>query len=367
LLSHHFPDKTPPPSESESFCSLDSQLTSDTSDDGYHSDQGVAGKSVREMARVQKRELKQARTSERKKRKRDAEILEAEFASRDPAPTYSSDALQISKLRYIPGREVKENQDFDVTRGVLTVRIRSKKKLKQAPGTVKWYPPRYQSLTVNAEGNTQVNHSISTSWAADVFTPKFLHFVRSVGTKEEQNKVQWTKRRWIRVPVGRANDNQPPCEITCPRIRCRYLQHDFDTCVFMSMASVFHHAGQKETGNYLASISHAAGSEHWDARSQVDRLMMEVRKRDLVYCKVDFRSSRKAIAKVKIFNPDPSPQLWILLGRDGGTNHAIGVFGNYVFDSNVGTALTLSQTTLDWCSNCKKGFSRIHMYVRFGK
>jgi hypothetical protein len=367
LLSHNFPDKTPPPSDSESAYSLDSQLTSDTSDDGNYSDQTVTARSIRKMARVQKREMKKIRTSEKGKRKREAKVKIAEFATREPAPTLASDVLQISKLRYIPGRRVKENQDFDVTRGTLTVTKRSKKKVKQAPGTVKWYPPRYQSLTVNAEGNTEVNHSISTSWVGDVFAPKFLDFVRSVGTKEEQNKVQWTKRRWIRVPVGRANTNEPPDEIICPRVRCRYLQHDFNTCVFMSMASAFHHAGQKETANFLASISHARGSEHWDARSQVDRLMTEVRKRDSVYCKVDFRSSKKAIAKVNIFNPEPCPQLWILLGRDGGTNHAVAVFGEYIFDSNVSTALTLSQQTLDWCSNCEQGFSRIHMYVRFGK
>jgi hypothetical protein len=367
LLSQNFPDQTPPSSDAESVCSLDSQLTSDTSDDGCWSDQDVSSRSIRKMARVQKGELKKIRNNERRKRKRDAEMELAEYASRDANPTLTSDALQISKLRYIPVQQVKENEDLDFTTGVLAVAPRSKKKFRKLHGTVKFYHARYQSLTINAQGKTAVNHSISTSWVAGIFTPRFLELVRSVGTKEDQNKVAWSKRRWIHVPAGCASDNEPPNEIICPSIRCRYLQHEFNTCVFMSMASVFHHAGRKETANYLASISHARGSEDWDARSQLDRLMVEVRKRELVYCKVDFRSSRKAVAKVKIFEPDLCPQLWLLLGRDGGTNHAIGVFGKYVFDSNVGTALTLSQRTLDWCSNCKEGFSRIHMYVRFGR
>jgi hypothetical protein len=29
--------------------------------------------------------------------------------------------------------------------------------------------------------------------------------------------------------------------------------------------------------------------------------------------------------------------------------------------------MKLSKETLDWCSNCAEGFTRIHMYVRFHK
>jgi hypothetical protein len=77
----------------------------------------------------------------------------------------------------------------------------------------------------------------------------------------------------------------------------------------MLMASVFHHAGQKDSANYLSSISHARGSEDWDARSQLDGLMMEVKNCKLVYRKVNFLTNKKAIAKVKILEPEPCPQL----------------------------------------------------------
>ena len=104
-----------------------------------------------------------------------------------------------------------------------------------------------------------------------------------------------------------------------------------------------------------------------DARSQLDKLMKEVRTHEKVYNKIDFLSSPKAIAKLEIYKPDPSPQLWILLGKDGGTNHAVGVFGIHVFDSNVKKAMRLSKETLDWCCNCKEGFTRIHMFILFRK
>jgi hypothetical protein len=57
----------------------------------------------------------------------------------------------------------------------------------------------------------------------------------------------------------------------------------------------------------------------------------------LVYRKVKFWTNKKAIAKVEMLEPEPCPQLWLILGGDGRSNHAIGVFGEYVFDSNVGT------------------------------
>ena len=52
LLHQNFPEVTPPPSDHSSISSLDSELTSDTSDDEIHTNQGVGAKSRRIMCRL---------------------------------------------------------------------------------------------------------------------------------------------------------------------------------------------------------------------------------------------------------------------------------------------------------------------------
>jgi hypothetical protein len=95
--------------------------------------------------------------------------------------------------------------------------------------------------------------------------------------------------------------------------------------------------------SYLSSVAHAAGIQELDARTQLDRLMKDVRTREPLYRKVDSLTSGKAIARLDMYKPDPNPQLWILLGTDGGTNHAMGVIGECVFSSNVPNALKLTK------------------------
>ena len=217
------------------------------------------------------------------------------------------------------------------------------------------------------DGKSVVGFSLSTSWVAATFHPKFLELVRNVGIKENTRNLQWSKRKWIPVPAGNVKDEKAPQDIIHSSVHCRYQQNDFSTCVFKSMASVFHHAGRKDVASYLSLISHARGTEVMDVRQQLERLRTEVRKRETLYRKVDFLTNEKAIARLDIYKPDASPQLCILLGKDGGTNHAVGVIQDYVFNSNVSNALKFSKTTLDWCCNCTGGFTRIHMYLCFSK
>jgi hypothetical protein len=162
-------------------------------------------------------------------------------------------------------------------------------------------------------------------------------------------------------------DDPPPMELLYPGVPCCYQQNDYNTCVYKSMASVFHFVGRKDVTNYLSLIAHASGAPDLDAVTQVNRLCTEVQKRETVFRKIDYMKKEKAIARLNIYDPEPNPKLWILLPRDGGTSHAVGVIGEYVFDSNVPNAMKLSKGTLDWFSNCKDGFTRIHMYVRFRK
>ena len=43
----------------------------------------------------------------------------------------------------------------------------------------------------------------------------------------------------------------------------------------------------------------------------------------------------------------------VLKGSDGGVQHGIGIWGNALFDSTQGCALTLCKESLDWCCGGK--------------
>jgi hypothetical protein len=363
VLNDQFPEDTPPPSDGSSVISLDSQLTSDTSDDENYSNQLPLNISIRQGKRLQKREDKLNRDNMRMEKREAA----ANKPHDDPGLELPEEVTQISKLRYIPQQKVKDWQELDFKTGELTELPRPKKRLKTSQGEEKFYPARYQSLMYTKRGKSEMGCSINCSWVHGVFNERYLELVREVGIKENNNETKWTKRRWIPVPVGSKMEDPPPKELLYPGIRCRYQQNDYNTCVYKSMASVFHFAGRKDVANYLSSIAHASGTPDLDAVTQVTRLCTEVQKRETVYRKIDYLKKEKAIARLNIYDPEPNPKLWILLAKDGGTSHAVGVIGDYVFDSNVPNAMKLSKETLDWCSNCAEGFTRIHMYVRFHK
>ena len=76
----------------------------------------------------------------------DAKRERLAFDSREPVSKTSDEIMQISKLRYIPIQQAKENEELDFKTGLMEVMPSQRKKLKSPPGTVKYYPARYQSL-----------------------------------------------------------------------------------------------------------------------------------------------------------------------------------------------------------------------------
>jgi hypothetical protein len=93
-----------------------------------------------------------------------------------------------------------------------------------------------------------------------------------------------------------------------------------------------------------------------------------VKEHDNVYNKVDYWKKEKALAKYNLFrDSNEYPKLIVLRGCDGGVQHAVSEVGNIIFDSNQQKGLVLSKQSLDWCCNCKGGFSRIHALVQFRK
>ena len=368
LLENSFPEHPLLSSDDSSISSLDSQLTSDSSDDEWEVETGSETQLQRKQARENKRAKKLQHHLERKERRIAFRVRKQELAAARAVEEIEEEVTQIAKLRYIPIQYVADDEVFNFKSGKRHEMEPSAKRFKCAEGSRKYYPARYQSMCYDYKGRSVIAHSLTIAWTENVFNSRFTQLVKNVGISENNTTTKWSKRRWIPVPAGNVIDPKPPNElINLSRTRCHYQQKEFNTCVFKAMASAFHAAGSKPVASYLSSIARAKGNQDMDSRTQVERLMTAIRRRESVYKKGDLYTSETAIATVDMYGGERSPQLWILLGRDGGTSHAVGVFGNNVFDSNVPYSMKLTKETLDWCCNCEGGFNRIHTFVRFRK
>jgi hypothetical protein len=59
-----------------------------------------------------------------------------------------------------------------------------------------------------------------------------------------------------------------------------------------------------------------------------------------------------------------SPTLIIPTGADGGVQHAITTFREYIFDSTTVQAMHLTKESLDWCCNTPSNFKEVFA-IRF--
>jgi hypothetical protein len=189
--------------------------------------------------------------------------------------------------------------------------------------------------------------------------------VKTIGREETNSEVDINRRKWIPVPIGdSSSQNVPPHLIV--NVRVQYQQGEDKTCLLTSLASAFHHVGQKHTGLVLASI--AKETENLPADEQLSAAISAVKEHDMVYKKYEYWKKTKALSRHDLFrDSNDNPKLIVLRGCDGGVQHAISVVGNVIFDSNRKEGLVLSKESLDWCCNCNGGFSRVHALVQFRK
>jgi hypothetical protein len=59
------------------------------------------------------------------------------------------------------------------------------------------------------------------------------------------------------------------------------------------------------------------------------------------------------------------PMLVVLLGLDGGNQHAVAIVEDLLFDSSLPNALKLTKCALDWSCSCEGGYVRVKMAIKF--
>ena len=257
---------------------------------------------------------------------------------RDALEDYETDALQISKIRYLPEKKKIDGQGREYTlkpkwRGLIQTNIYSK--------------IEYRDL--------------EDEWVKKNIRPGFIELLKDVAVNN----------RYLLIPEGACNshlpssgifpDNAPIAHYSCVNVAGR--------CVYSALASGLHHlglhreaffvdAGYNDIESETSPMDHARSILFGDEASSN---IFESTGTGKSYQLHSF--GRKKKRKWNTLRDSPFYSLCLLGVRsnDGKTDHAICIVGEWIFDSNMPKALPLSKESLNIC--CSDGIYNITDYT----
>jgi hypothetical protein len=188
----------------------------------------------------------------------------------------------------------------------------------------------------NAEENQdQYIEKLDTDWVTDNFEPVYIQQCIAKGSH---------KTNFLKIPPGAPRSDLPPF-MTRSAPALLYVQgHDKRLCMVLSLASALHFLGLTE----LAKVVKREGSRLENHVFQPQKIveLMQDHARWLTPTRLRPKDSSSVLdEKSKV----PYPKMIVLQANDGGTEHAVTICGNLVFDSTCPHALPLNRATLNWC------------------
>ena len=169
-------------------------------------------------------------------------------------------------------------------------------------------------------------------------------------------------KKWVRVPAGNYLSHVPPPNILTDVIT-RYQQGTKATCLIHSFASACYYLGWKESANKLATLHHKFVNRDFDCQLELLKTVVEKKVQEINSSRVQKFSLKKPLNILGEYSKHPT--VLIPLGSDQGTQHAVTVVGDFIFDSNSQFALRRNKEALDWCTNSKNGFIKVYAALRF--
>ena len=238
---------------------------------------------------------------------------------------------------------------------------------------MRWYPPGENPYDLDTEcfdgllgernGKLVSKPKLNPERLRDRFIEKYLDSVRSMWDEDKKRKAgaKNSKPLWVQVPVGNSYSHGIPEHVKTTE-KVRFFQKNSRTCMIQSFASACYYLGWRNSANKLSTIKHQFIDQPFQI--QIALLQQEILKRiPELSGKFEIFQDDK---RLDIFgNKSRNPTLVVPVGSDGGTQHAITVVDNLIFDSNVEVALRLCQDSLDWCTNAPRGFHPVHYAIRF--
>ena len=243
--------------------------------------------------------------------------------------------------------------------------------------------PHYQGKFKDPEsGERSKTVNLSTEWVEYHFQKSFLNSVMSLGNKQMtypwQGLRRWVliprEQRWMMVPLG-YNYNYDSVDVKLLRreIPIKFPQDDLKSCLYTSLASAFAHMGHMKIADTL--VEKMVPFIGVDAKSQwngLEKMLREIKDEKIHVAKFNFKRGGKRLPKHKLaiedLTDDHKNSLDVhaaaLIGTDGSESHAVAVVDGLIFDSSANCAMVLSQSSLDWCCNCLRGYSKTGHAIR---
>ena len=145
--------------------------------------------------------------------------------------------------------------------------------------------------------------------------------------------------------------------------KCKFQQGEYRTCVFSSFASCVHHLGHVDLGCRIQLLAKNI-SGHVNSLQNL-KMAVDVGMGKPINIRKYKTGRLNLLDKNQQVETDGQchPTVVVLQGEDAGIEHAVTVYGDWVFDSNAEFAQPLTRKTLDWCVNGK--FLKVHKAVRY--
>jgi hypothetical protein len=131
----------------------------------------------------------------------------------------------------------------------------------------------------------------------------FLPWSKKNCKEETHSDVLVMHCKWIPIPISDSSNQEVSPDLVV-NVLVQYQQGEAETCLFCSLASAFHHLGQKHTGSMLASM--AKKFCNFLAEEQLDKAIQIVKNHKRIYRKVDYWKKEAGIAKHNSLGQKPS-------------------------------------------------------------
>jgi hypothetical protein len=204
---------------------------------------------------------------------------------------------------------------------------------------------RFLGIQHNPKTNASKKVELTEEWVTTNFDKDYVEYVRSHST---------SKTEYLLVPIGSARTAASQQDIQNNPVIV-YQQIGENACAFASLSSSLYYIGYKEEAARL----HLQRQCYYNQASlkESHRIMEFII--DIIQEDPFFYSFRAKYSWVKlnryhnILEQNSVTECdvrWVSLwSEDGGSNHAVSIVGNFIFDGNCTNALPLTRQSLDEC------------------
>jgi hypothetical protein len=206
-------------------------------------------------------------------------------------------------------------------------------------------------------GATKEKQEVDEDFIESNFTEELIDQIKSVCS---------SKSAFVKIPPGdkKEHSNIPKhlYNHTAPDIHYRLAEGE-KTCLVLSFASLLHYTGLKQIG-----------SEVFNVRKKINHNIDAWKKfRDFLCSRSPDLLSQKLKPQEGTLSDLKASKLYTasLHASDGRIDHAVTIYGGWIFDSNFPKALPLTRKSLDMCcstdntSSSFEAFETIYMYPCF--